>query len=177
MSEQRYSRRSARVAASSAHSGRTSNCGSTAAGIVYVCRWELRRAYICIHICIYILWPVGQGWGRRRAGQGWPLSPHRNTYGDSLRAAAGLYILSGMSGQGWGRRSAQVAASSAHNGRTSDCGAACVAGIVYVCRWQLSRAYISIYIYIYIYIMACRAGLGPEERSGGCLERTQWPLF
>ena len=70
-----------------------------------------------------------------------------------------------------------MAASSAHNGRTSDCGAACVAGIVYVCPWQLSRAYISIYIYMYIYIMACPAGLGPEERSGGCLERTQWPLF
>jgi hypothetical protein len=31
-----------------------------------------------------------------------------------------------------GRRGARVAASSAHKGRTSDCGAACV-GIVYVC--------------------------------------------
>ena len=50
------------MAASSAHNGRTSDCGAASvAGIVYVCCWELRRAYI------YIVWPVGQGWGRRSA--------------------------------------------------------------------------------------------------------------
>ena len=74
----------------------------------------------------------GQPASRPQEAGGWPHSPHRNTYGDSLGAEAGLYILSGMSGQGWGRRSARVVASSAHSGRSSDCGAAWV-GIVYVC--------------------------------------------
>ena len=69
-----------------------------------------------------------------------------------------------------------MAASSAHNGRTSECGGT-AAGIVYVCRWELSRAYMHIHIHMHMYYMACRAGLGPEERSGGCLERTQWPHF
>ena len=58
-----------------------------------------------------------------------PHAPHSHTYGESRLA----HIVCGMSGQGWGRRGARVAASSAHEGRTSDCGATSV-GIVYVLR-------------------------------------------
>ena len=50
-----------------------------------------------------------------------------------------IYIMCGVSRLGWGRRSARVAASSAHSGGTSDCGATCV-GIVYVCAVLVSHS-------------------------------------
>ena len=115
------------MAASSAHSGRTSDCGGTSAGIVYVCRWELRRAYIYIRIYIYTytIWPVGQGWGRR---------------------------------------SARVAASIAHSGRSSDCGAAWV-GIVYVCALVSHSLTVQ---------AACHGGLSYEHRSARCARAVAW---